>query len=142
MHVKDYKDKDYNDLIELWEKAGLPYKPNGRDRRDKIAQSLKNSSLRLILAYDNSNLIASVLVTHDGRKGWINRLAVHPDYWHRKIASTLIAYAEKILREEKIEIFACLVENYNNASLQLFQKNGYIKHEEIIYLTKREYPDV
>lgn len=142
MEYKFYSNADYEKMIELWEAAQLPYKPNGRDSKEKIASSLKNSNLRILLAYINSQLVGSIIVTHDGRKGWINRLAVHPNYWHKGLASKLIQKAEQILQDMNIEIFACLVEDWNKASLQLFQKNGYTKHEDIFYLTKRKHPDI
>ena len=49
-------------------------------------------------AFADGKLVGIVVATHDGRKGWINRLAVHPDYRRRGIAKKLIEEAEEYLR--------------------------------------------
>ena len=142
MEYKLYSEENYQQLIQLWQEAKLPYKPKGRDSQTSISDSLENKNLRILLAYQNSELIGSVIVSHDNRKGWINRLAVHPRYWHQGIASKLIKKAEQILQDMNIEIYACLIKDWNQASLQLFKKNGYTLHDDITYLTKRENKDV
>jgi ribosomal protein S18 acetylase RimI-like enzyme len=82
------------------------------------------------------------LGTHDGRKGWINRLAVAPEFRHQGIAQLLLKEAEEEISRKGIEIVTCLIEDYNQTSMDFFQKAGYIKHNDIIYFTKRKYPQV
>ncbi|MCK4433646.1 MAG: GNAT family N-acetyltransferase, partial [Methanomicrobia archaeon] len=79
-----------------------------------------------------------IIVNHGGRKGWINRLAVLPEFQRRGVASKLIEYGETWLREKGIKIYATLIEDYNNTSKTLFKKLGYISHSDIFYFSKRE----
>jgi GNAT superfamily N-acetyltransferase len=83
-----------------------------------------------------------VLATHDGRKGWINRLAVDAASRRRGIGARLVGAAEAWLDAEGMDILACLIESDNPVSMQVFEKLGYIKHEDIIYFAKRKYPGV
>jgi ribosomal protein S18 acetylase RimI-like enzyme len=84
-----------------------------------------------------------VVVTHDSREGWINRLAVDPDHRRRGYGDRLIAAAEEVLREQGIHVIAALVESDNPASLALFRKVGYLEIDlGIHYLTKRDSDDV
>lgn len=133
---------DYDDLIKLWNEAGLPYRPKGRDRKEKIAKELKNSNAVFLLAIFRKEIIGSIFGTHDGRKGWINRLAVSPAYRKLGLAKKLIEEVEKILTELGIEIIACMIEDWNNSSMKLFEKVGYKRHPDIFYFTKRYDPDV
>jgi len=87
-------------------------------------------------------LIGSIFGTHDGRKGWINRLAVDPAHQRQGIAARLVREVEDRLYERGIGIIACLVEDWNSISLQVFEKLGYTRHQDIIYFTKRKYPDI
>ncbi len=133
---------DYDDLIKLWIKAGLPYRPNGRDRKNKIMEELKNPTTNILLMEYEQNMIGSIFATHDGRKGWINRLVITPEFRNNGLAQKLIAEAENFLIQKGIEIIACLIEDWNGQSMKLFQKAGYKKHTDIIYFTKRLNPDV
>ncbi len=140
--ISQYKQGDYEKLTKLWEAAGLPYKPYGRDSRDSIEKEVKNSSCRFLFASLNNKYIGSVLVTHDGRKGWINRVVVLPEYRKKGIARLLVESGEEWLKEQGIGIFACQIEGYNDDSFEAFKKMGYIPFEGIRYLTKRINPDI
>jgi ribosomal protein S18 acetylase RimI-like enzyme len=93
-------------------------------------------------AFENGKLIGAVIASSDGRKGWINRLAVDPEYRRRGIAKALIAEAEKALRQKGLKIFCALIEDSNKASKELFRKCGYVEHRDIIYFSKRESDEV
>jgi ribosomal protein S18 acetylase RimI-like enzyme len=114
-------------------------KPQGRDSRDALAQQLASGVLTILGLEVEGRLVAAVIVTHDSRKGWINRLAVEPDYRRRGYGMRLIEASEALLREQGIPITAALVMSDNAASLALFQKAGYVEIDSgIHYLTKRE----
>lgn len=133
---------DYATLIDLWTASGLPYKPEGRDSREAMEKEFQRGISTYLIAEDQQKPIGTVLITHDGRKGWINRLAIIPGYRKRGIARQLITEAEKILDEQGIGIYACLIEGYNQTSLEVFQKLGYVDFEGIHYLTKRKFPGI
>lgn len=132
--------ENFDDLIMIWEKSNLHIKPLGRDNYESIEKEMKNDIADFVIAYVDNKPAGSVLVTHDGRKGWINRLAVLPEFRRTGIAGQLLDFAEDILHKKGITIFACLIENWNDVSKEFFRKNGYFLHE-ISYLTKRDNPD-
>jgi ribosomal protein S18 acetylase RimI-like enzyme len=101
------------------------------------------SGVQTILGLEvDGQLIGSVVVTHDSRKGWINRLVVDPDHRRRGHATHLIAAAEETLREQGMRVIAILIESGNDASLALFQKAGYVEIDPPIhYLSKRDSAD-
>lgn len=133
---------DIDKIIGLWEKAELPFKPKGRDTRDNIEKRVQKGTDIFFGIFEGEELIAEVLVTHDGRKGWINRLAVDPPYRRRGLGKKLISFSEQYLHDQGIQIIAALIEDYNKTSLSLFQECGYVLHRDIYYLSKRENSDV
>ena len=140
--IVQYEPGDYEKLIYIWEAAGLPYKEKGRDSRVAIEMEINLDCNQFLFAKLNELYVGSILVTHDGRKGWINRVAVLPAYRNHGIARKLIDYAESWLDEQGIGIYACQVEAYNKDSLEVFQKLGYIPFDGIQYLTKRKFPEI
>ncbi|MCK4347722.1 MAG: GNAT family N-acetyltransferase [Thermoplasmatales archaeon] len=138
MIIRELSIKDYDALITLWNDAQLPFKPKGRDRRDKIEYKLKQGRDIFLVAEINGKLVGSVFGTHDGRKGWINRLAVTPEFQRQDIAKKLIAEVEDRFSALGIDIISCLVEDWNIKSLQVFEKLGYKKHSDMVYFSKRK----
>lgn len=133
---------EYDKLIDLWEKAELDYKPKGRDSKKNIALQIGKDNCFFILVELNGQIIGSILASHDGRKGWINRIAVLPKFHRKGIASKLIEEAEKTLGNCGIEIFACLIEGWNEKSMKLFEKKTYKNFEGIKYFTKRKFKEI
>jgi len=142
MDIRELRPEDYDALITLWEAAGLPYRPKGRDSREAIQRQLNQPTAIYLVAELNGKIVGSALGTHDGRKGWINRVAVHPDYRHRGIARRLVEAVEQRFRELGIGIFAALIEDWNKTSMEVFERLGYQRHQDIYYYSKRGHPEV
>jgi ribosomal protein S18 acetylase RimI-like enzyme len=141
MRIRPMKAEDYDALIELWNAAGLPYKPRGRESREAIEAQIAATPDLLLGAWEGERLVGAVIGSTDGRKGWINRLAVHPDRRRRGYGKALVAATEAALRERGLRIIAVLVEEDNGESLEFFEALGY-EVLPIRYLTKRDGPHV
>ncbi len=133
---------DYDDLVALWRDAGLPYRPKGRDSKGSVENQMEHDPEFFLGAFLDDRLVGSVIVTFDGRKGWINRLAVAPGSRRKGVARVLIERAELALRKRGAEVIAALVESENSPSLALFEESGYRVHHDIVYLSKRDSEDV
>jgi ribosomal protein S18 acetylase RimI-like enzyme len=142
MEIRKLTINDYEEIIKLWSRAGLSYRPEGRDSKESISAEMKANPEFFLGAFCDNHLVGVVIISCDIRKGWINRLAVDPDYRNRGIAKALIAESEKILRKQGIRIFCALIEDYNAASKELFKECGYAEHCDITYFSKRDSDEV
>lgn len=142
IRIEQYKKGDYSVLVNTWKKANLPFKPKGRDSEENIEKEVLLNCNQFLFARADDVVIGSIIVTHDGRKGWINRVAVLPEFRKQGIAKQLVDAGEKWLENQGIYIFACQIEDYNKESFEVFKRMGYIPFEGIHYLTKRKYPEI
>ena len=142
MEIRKLTADDYKEIIKLWSVAQLPHKPRGRDSEQAIALEMKANPDFFLGAYEQGRLVGTVVMSCDLRKGWINRLAVHPAFRTRGIARALIDKSERILRKHGVRIFCVLIEGSNVASKNLFKKCGYEEHHDIAYFSKRDNSDV
>jgi predicted GNAT family acetyltransferase len=138
MEIQKLTINDYEEIVKLWSGARLPYKPKGRDSKEAIAAQMEANPEFFLGAFKDNHLVGTAIISCDLRKGWINRLAIDPDYRNRGIATALIAESEKILRKHGMRIFCALIEYYNTISRELFKECGYVEHRGIIYFSKRD----
>ena len=139
--LHDLGTEEYDELLALWERAGLPVRPEGRDAPDQFARQMADRRQRVVGLRASAKLIAAVVLTHDGRKGWLNRLAVDPAYRRRGLAGRLIAEAERWFTEDQgLEIWAALIEGENQDSQALFAALEYQRHD-VVYVSKRTRPE-
>jgi N-acetylglutamate synthase len=129
--------EDYDKVVKLWIDAGLPVRPLGRDSHEKIGEQIKNGNTIFLVAETEGAIAGSVLGTHDGRKGWINRLAVDSGFRRRQIASRLVKELETRFEQSGLDLTACLIEADNTISMKLFAELGYSEWSGKYYSKRR-----
>ena len=98
----------------------------------------KDSPDLFLGAFLKGRLVGAVIASDDGRRGWINRLAVLPEARGEGVAKALVKAAESALRKRGRGLFCIHVESDNATSIKLFEELGYARENEILYFTKRE----
>ena len=142
MEIRRLSIADYEEMISLWSRADLPFKPKGRDSKKAVSKEMKFHPDYFLGAFEAGRLVGTAIISCDLRKGWINRLAVDAAYRKRGVAKALISECERLLRQEGVRIFCVLVEASNTASRRLFEECGYVMHDGILYFCKRDSNDV
>jgi ribosomal protein S18 acetylase RimI-like enzyme len=140
--IRPIQVSDYAAIAELWSEAGLPVKPAGRDAEPAFRRQLARFPTTYLVAEDAGRIVGVILGTHDERKGWINRLAVHPDYRRRGMGLQLIAACEQALHALGIGIVAALVEADNDPSAATFRAAGYVSDVPVHYFRKLQQPGI
>jgi N-acetylglutamate synthase len=138
--IRPFTPKDYDAVIRLWLEVGLPAKPRGRDSKKELCRLAKKDASLFLVAETEGKVVGTALGTHDGRKGWINRVAVLPAFRRRGLAGRLVGELEGKFRELGLEVMACLIEEENQASMELFKKMGYEEWSGK-YFSKRKSPE-
>lgn len=139
--VCDLSVADYDAILALWQRAGLAVRAEGRDAVGAFAQQMASGLQRVIGLRDGATLVAVAVLTHDGRKGWINRLAVDPAYRRQGLARRLVVAAERWFAQDLgLEVWAALVAHHNTASLALFDALGYGR-PDVVYVSQRTRSD-
>ena len=141
IEIKPLTGEDYDDIIRVWSDAGLPFKPHGRESREKLGAELAAPQCAGFGLYEDGRMVAVGIANWDGRRGWINRVAVDPDCRGRKLAGQVIRECEAFLHECGATVIAALIEDINYPSISCFQNEGYTCLEQIRYLVKYDSPD-
>ncbi len=133
---------DYPDIVGLWRSAGLPYRPTGRESETAYRAQLERCPDLYLVAESQGRVVGVVFGTQDGRKGWINRLAVDPSCRRLGIGLALATACDTAIRAQGIEIVAALIEPANEDSVALFEKLGYRSDVPVRYFRKLSRDDI
>ena len=127
---------DYDDIIRVWSDSGLPTRPQGRENREVFAREMADPNVAVFGFFENDRMLAVGIANWDGRRGWINRVAVDPDSRGRGLGGMMIRECENFLKEKGALVMAALIEEVNTPSMACFEKAGYNCLPEIKYFSK------
>lgn len=136
--VRALSEKDLDQVPKVWMEAGLPYRPKGRDAPEGLRAQLRRDPDLFLGAFDGPKMVGVAIATDDGRKGWINRLAVLPSHRRLGVGEAIVKACEDALRRRGRGVFSILIEGENDASESLFLKAGYRSEHDIRYYAKRD----
>lgn len=110
-------------LIALWNRCGLtrPWNPPARD----IAFALAGPASTILVARADGAISGSVMVGHDGHRGWVYYLAVAPDARRAGLGRALMAAAETWLRERGAPKLQLMVRHGNEDALAFYRALGF-----------------
>jgi ribosomal protein S18 acetylase RimI-like enzyme len=129
--IAPISDADVTGVIALWQASGLTRPWN--DSATDIALARKGANSTILVGRSDGLIVASVLVGHDGHRGWVYYVSVDPDHRHKGYGRTIMDAAEKWLRERGIEKLQLLVRSNNHQVKTFYQSLGYSEQERIIY---------
>jgi len=125
---------DYDTVLQLWKAAGLTIRPG--DEREGIELKLRRDPDLFLIAEDSDEIVGVVIGAWDGRRGWINHLAVRPDQQRKGIGMLLVRELEKRLTGKGARKINAQIYQSNTRSLSFFKVMGYEVHNDLIMIGK------
>lgn len=147
IQIRNVVPEDYDSIYELWnstEQSRRALNPVD-DSREGIERYLKRNPDTCFLAYemnDAKKIIGVILTGHDGRRGIIHHMCVHPSFRRQGIAALLLRTAEDALRKEGITKVFGLVFKDNDAANSFWEQEGYSLRTNLNYRNKSLNPEV
>ena len=132
--IRPYLESDLDDVIALWELCGLT-RPWNNPERDIFRKLAQRDQLFLLAVKDNQ-LIATIMGGYDGHRGWVNYLAVHPNFQRNGVATALVQQLEKRLIALGCPKLQLLIRKDNIDVQSFYEQLGY-NEIEVICLGKR-----
>lgn len=129
MIIRPYQPRDEDAIVALWQTCALTRPWN--DPRKDIARKLQIQPELFLVGEADGRPMASVMAGYEGHRGWVNYLAVHPDFQRRGHASTLMAEVEQRLRALGCPKINLQIRSGNQAVLAFYRHLGYLPDEAI-----------
>lgn len=128
--------EDYDGIYDLWINTKGMGLNSLDDTKDGIARFLKRNPKTNFVACDDGKIVGTILVGHDGRRGYIYHTAVLEAYRNRGIARKLVDSAIDALDKEGINKTALVVFGRNKVGNEFWEKMGFTVRTDIVYRNK------
>ena len=129
--IATIEDSDIPEVIRLWESCGTPRAWN--DPAADIALARKESNSTILLGRHEGTLMASVLVGHDGHRGWVYYVSVEPDHRFKGYGREIMAAAEDWLRLRGIKKLQLMVRPDNAKVHAFYESLGYYDQQRTTF---------
>ena len=132
--IRPYRQADEADVIQLWKRCNLIVPQN--DPADDIARKIKVQPELFLVGVRDDRIIASVMAGYEGHRGWINYLAVDPDFRRQGIGRFLMGAVEKELRKRGCPKINLQVRKSNAAVIKFYERIGFTV-DDVVGLGKK-----
>jgi hypothetical protein len=129
--VAEITDGDLTDVITLWRRAGLVREWN--DPTGDIALARRDGNATVLLGRVDGAAAASVLVGHDGHRGWVYYVSVDPDHRNKGYGRAIMQAAEDWLRARGILKLQLMVRGDNAKVNAFYQSIGYYDQQRTTF---------
>lgn len=119
-----------DEAVALWEACGLTRPWN--DPRADLERALAGPASTVLAAVDDGALLGTVMVGHDGHRGWVYYLAVEPAVQRRGLGRALMAAAERWLAERGVPKIHLMVRASNAAVVAFYDRLGYVDQDCLV----------
>ena len=124
-------DADVENVVALWQRCGLTRPWN--DPHADIALARRRDNSTVLIGRDGGAIVATVMVGHDGHRGWVYYVAVDPDGRKRGHGRVIMAAAEDWLRAAGIAKLQLLVRRENAQANAFYQSLGFEESTSVMF---------
>jgi len=132
--IRIYDSLDQEPVIRLWNRCGLVVPAN--DPVQDIARKIRFQQELFLVAVRQGQIVGTVMAGYEGRRGWINYLAVSPAQQRKGTGRRLMQEAEKRLLFLGCPKVNLLVRTSNSQVIEFYRKLGFTR-DDAVSLGKR-----
>ena len=132
--IRPFQTEDEDALVALWKMCELTV-PWNNPHKD-IARKLQVQPELFLVGILDSSLIATVMGGYEGHRGWINYLAVHPDFQGKEYGQEIMNSVETGLREMGCPKINLQIRTGNDKIASFYQKLGFT-NDHVVSMGKR-----
>ena len=131
LEIAPIEDADVSAVVALWQACGLTRPWN--DPAADIALARASPNAAVLLGRDGEHIVATVMVGHDGHRGWVYYVAVDPKRRVQGVGRAIMNAAEDWLRRAGIEKLQLMVRPENTHVQAFYESIGYGEQPRVIY---------
>jgi ribosomal protein S18 acetylase RimI-like enzyme len=122
--VRAATDADEHSVIALWNACGLVVSHNDPSADFRFARAKENSDV--LLGIDgNGHVVATIMVGHDGHRGWLYYVAVDPKQRKQGLGRQMVQAALTWLQERGVPKAQLMIRETNTEVAAFYERIGF-----------------
>ena len=137
MKITQFDPVDRTEVIAFWKRCGLSAPQN--DPNKDIDRKLKVNPELFLVGKIKEKIVATVMGGYEGHRGWVNYLAVDPDYRRVGLGQKIMAEIEGKLRLTGCPKINLQVRETNTSVIRFYEAIGFCKDHVISFGKRLEF---
>ena len=133
MQIRIMTIDDYDDVHALWMTIKGFAIRSIDDSREGVERFLKRNPGTSVVAEESGRIIGAILCGHDGRRGCLYHVCVHPDRRRRGVGKAMVVFCMEALRKEKISKVSLIAFTKNDIGNAFWKTIGWTQREDLNY---------
>jgi ribosomal protein S18 acetylase RimI-like enzyme len=131
VEIRSMLEAELTSVVELWNACGMVAAYNDPTEDILLAWGKENSDV--LVAEHEDRVVGSVMVGHDGHRGWVYYLAVQPEHQRCHVGEQLLRAAEAWLADRGVRKLMLMVRMTNTQVSGFYERLGYQPEERLIF---------
>ncbi|MBL4681509.1 MAG: GNAT family acetyltransferase [Pseudomonadales bacterium] len=124
IQIRNYLTSDECEVVELWMLV-FPDEPAWNESKELIDRKLTVQPELFFVCVENKIIVGTTIAGFDGVRGWVHKVATHPEHRRKGISRALMRAAEKGLAKQGCTKLNIQVREGNIIAVEFYQSIGY-----------------
>jgi N-acetylglutamate synthase len=134
VEIREFRRSDYDSVLALWKTAsGIVLR--AVDAREPLTAYLSHNRGLSFVAIANKTIVGAVLCGTDGRRGYLQHLAVAAGYRRKGIGRKLARSCIDALAARGIDKCHLMVTAQNQDAIEFWRSLGWIQRQDILLMS-------
>ncbi|MDO4522215.1 MAG: GNAT family N-acetyltransferase [Eubacteriales bacterium] len=125
--------EDYSGVRTLWMQIRGFGIRSMDDSREGVERFLKRNPGCSVVAEVDGEIVGAILCGHDGRRGCLYHVCVHPKHRQQGIGKTMVVFAMEALKREQINKVCLIAFTENDIGNAFWNEIGWTEREDLNY---------
>ncbi len=133
MQIRVMTIDDYDNVHKLWMSIKGFAIRSVDDSREGVERFIRRNPTTSVVAIEDQQVVGAILCGHDGRRGCLYHVCVHPDHRRRGIGKAMVVSCMNALKKEKISKVSLIAFTKNDIGNAFWNTIGWTRREDLNY---------
>ena len=133
MQIRVMNIGDYDEVHDLWMTIKGFAIRSVDDSRSGVERFLDRNPSTSVVATVDEKIVGAILCGHDGRRGCLYHVCVHPDHRRKGIGKAMVVFCMNALKAEHISKVSLIAFTANDIGNAFWNRIGWTRREDLNY---------